>query len=131
MYGSGMSGSTRRTAAQWVLLCLLFLGVVGMHHVNLDADLPAGHAMMSAVADPHGGHAPEEPAPAPAHDMLHLCMAILCAVTSVLLLGLLLLRVVGSLRDWTAARATWPRAPDRPPLRCGRGMLNSLCVLRL
>ena len=131
MYGSGMSSGTRRTAAQWALLCLLFLGVVGMHHVNVGADLPAGHATMSAVADPYSDHAPEEPAPTPTHDMLHLCMAIICAITTALLLGLLLLRVTDSLRDRTAARATWPRAPDRPPPRCGRGMLNSLCVLRL
>ncbi|MFS8097402.1 DUF6153 family protein [Lentzea alba] len=126
-----MSGSMQRTAAQWALLCLLFLGVVGMHHVNVDTDMPAGHAVMSATADPHSGRAPDEPGPAPTHDMLHLCMAILCAVTPLLLLASLLLRVVQPHEDGTAATPSWPRAPARPPPPGGRGLLNSLCVLRL
>lgn len=125
-----MSGSTQRTATQWALLCLLFLGVVGMHHVNVGADTPGGHAVMSATTDAHEGQSPGEPEPAPAHDMLHLCMAILCAVASALLFGWLLLRPVGPPLN-RAAAAVWPRAPGRPPPIGGRGTLNSVCVLRL
>jgi hypothetical protein len=123
-----MIGSTQRTAAQWTLLCLLVLGVVGMHHVNVDT--PDGHA---AVASAHGDHhhAPDEPEPAPAHDMVHMCVAILCAVASLLLLGWLLLRLARPSDAPAASTPAWPRAPARPPPLGGRGLLNSLCVLRL
>lgn len=121
----------QRTAAQWALLCLLFLGVVGMHHVNVDTEMPAGHAVMSATADPYGDHTPDDPEPAPAHNMLHLCMAILCAVVPLLLLAWLLLRTMRPDDDGAATKPAWPRAPARPPPLGGRGLLNSLCVLRL
>lgn len=125
-----MSGSTQRTAAQWALLCLLFLGVVGMHHVNMGTDMSGGHAAVSTVAGSHGDHAPNAPEPAPAHDMLHLCLAILGAVVS-LLLAWLLLRVVRPAEAGAAATPAWPRAPDTPPPLGGRRLLSSLCVLRL
>lgn len=121
----------RRTAAQWALLCLLLLGVVGMHHVNVGADMPGGHTAMSTPADAHVDHAPNEPAPAPAHDMLHLCVAILCAVASLLLLGLSLLRAARLSERRVTATPAWPRAPRKPPPKNGRALLNSLCVLRL
>src|SRR5688500_13291849 len=128
-YGSGMTGNAQRTAAQWALLCLLVLGVVGMHHVSAGAGMPGGH---TAVASAHGDHhAPDEPEPAPTHDMLHLCMAILGAVTSLLLLGWPLLRLTRPPDDPAASTPAWPRAPARPPPLGGRGLLNSLCVLRL
>jgi len=124
-----MTGSAQRTAAQWALLCLLVLGVVGMHHVNAGTDMSAGHV---ATASTHGDHhAPDEPEPAPAHDMLHMCMAILCAAVSLLLLGWLLLRLTRPSDDPATSTPTWPRAPARPPPLGGRGLLNSLCVLRL
>lgn len=121
----------QRTAAQWALLCLLFLGVVGMHHVNVDAEMPAGHAVMPATADPHSDHAPDEPGPAPTHDMLHLCMAILCTVVPLLLLASLPRSVMRADENGAAAAPAWPRAPARPPPLGGRGLLSSLCVLRL
>lgn len=118
-----MTGNAQRTAAQWALFCLLVLGVVGMHHVNVDADMPGGHtAVASANGEPS---APDEPA----HDMLHMCLAILSVVASLALLGWLLVRLPRP----SDSRATpaWPPAPARPPPICGRGLLNSLCVLRL
>lgn len=123
-----MTGSAQRTAAQWALLCLLVLGVVGMHHVNVDTG-QSGHSAMSVTA--HGHHAPDEPEPAPTHDVLHLCMAVLGAAVSLLLFGWLLLRAVRPMRDEKAATPAWPRAPDWPPPLGGRGLLSSLCVLRL
>lgn len=131
-YGSGMTGSAQRTAAQWALLCLLVLGVIGMHHVNAGADVPGGHAGIAATTSSHGDHhAPDAPEPAPAHDMSHMCMAILCAVVSLLLLGWLLLRLSRPSHDAAASTPAWPRAPARPPPLAGRGLLNSLCLLRL
>ncbi|MCX2946773.1 hypothetical protein [Lentzea sp. NEAU-D7] len=125
-----MTRSTQRTAAQWVLLCLLVLGVIGMHHVNAGA--PGAQAGIAATAGAHGGHhAPDDPEPAPAHDMSHMCMAILCAVVSLLLLGWSLLRLSRPPDDRAASAPAWPRAPARPPPLGGRGVLTSLCVLRL
>lgn len=121
----------QRTAAQWALLCLLFLGVVGMHHVNVDTEMPGGHTVMSTAADLHRDHMPDEPEPAPVHDMLHLCMAILCAVVPLLLLAVLLLRVMRPNEDGAAATPAWPRAPELPPPLSGRRLLSSVCVLRL
>ncbi|KOV82455.1 hypothetical protein [Nocardia sp. NRRL S-836] len=119
-----MDGSTRRTAAQWALLCLLLLGVVGMHHVTPDTGPPA----MSTATGSHGDHAPGEPEPS--HGVLHLCMAVLAAVVP-LLLGWLLLRALRPTQSGATGTPAWPRAPQRPPPPGGRALLSSLCVLRL
>jgi hypothetical protein len=129
MYGSYMAPGTHSRTTQWVLLCVLFLGVVGMHHVNVSNDMSLAHGSMSTSAH----HAPpsEDPAPQPTHEMLHLCVAVLCAVVSLLLLGWLLLRTTRPIAGRALASVAWPRAPDRPPPRGGRDLLSSLCVLRL
>ncbi|SMD25532.1 DUF6153 family protein [Lentzea albidocapillata] len=121
-------GAHSRTT-QWVLLCALFLGVVGMHHVNVSNDMSPTHGSISTSAH----HAPpsEDPAPQPTHEMLHLCVAVLCAVVSLLLLVWLLLRAARPITGRVFASAPWPRAPNRPPPRGGRDLLSSLCVLRL
>ncbi|MEU0880437.1 hypothetical protein ABZ345_17685 [Lentzea sp. NPDC005914] len=124
-----MEDSTRRTVTQWLLLCVLFLGVVGMHHVAMGDDTSAGHGMTQAIS--HHEQAPEEPAPAPAHDMLHLCVAVLCAFGSLLLLAWLLLSFFVPAVGRTASASAWPRAPEHPPPIGGRDLLSSLCVLRL
>ncbi|GLZ27857.1 hypothetical protein Lesp02_00470 [Lentzea sp. NBRC 105346] len=124
-----MPNSTRRTVTQWLLLCVLFLGVVGMHHVAMNGDMPPGHGMVAAAHEPH---VPEhDPAPPPAHDMLHLCVAVLCAFASALLLTWLLLRSARPLADRWRSSSSRPRAPARPPPIGGRALLGSLCVLRL
>lgn len=125
-----MAPGTHSRTIQWVLLCVLFLGVVGMHHVNVSNDMSLAHGSMSTSAH----HAPpsEDPAPLPMHEMLHLCVAVLCAAVSLLLLAwLLLLRTERPIAGRILASAAWPRAPDRPPPRGGRDLLSSLCVLRL
>lgn len=65
------------------------------------------------------------------HDLLHLCMAVVCALGFAL--ALRLLRRLGA---WTPGerpvigyRAV--RMPARPPPRWGRELLHSACVLRL
>ena len=128
MYGSCMATSTRRTVTQWLLLCVLFLGVVGMHHVATSGDMTSGHDMVTA----HHEHSPEEPAPSsPGHDMLHLCVAVLCAVVSLLLLAWLLVRSAPQNAGHAVGSSAWPRAPGRPPPVSGRSLLSSVCVLRL
>ncbi|WP_112263090.1 DUF6153 family protein [Lentzea terrae] len=124
-----MAPSTHGRTTQWVLLCALFLGVVGMHHVNVSNDMSPTHGSISTSAH----HAPpsEDPAPQPMHEMLHLCVAVLCAVVSLLMLVVLLMRTAHPIAGRILASAAWPRAPDRPPPRGGRDLLSSLCVLRL
>ncbi|MDX8143226.1 hypothetical protein SAMN04488074_11969 [Lentzea albidocapillata subsp. violacea] len=124
-----MTESTHHRAIHWVLLCVLFLGVVGMHHVAVSDDMSPTHGSMSVGA--YDAPPTEEPAPQPAHEMLHLCVAVLCAVVSLLLLGWLLLRAERPIAGRILASVAWPRAPDRPPPRGGRDLLSSLCVLRL
>lgn len=124
-----MALGTHSRTTQWVLLCVLFLGVVGMHHVNVSNDMSLAHGAASTSAH----HAPpsEEPAPQPTHEMLHLCVAVLCVVVSLLLLVWLLLRTARPIAGRILASSAWPRAPERPPPRSGRDLLSSLCVLRL
>lgn len=125
-----MAGSTRRTVTQWLLLCVLFLGVVGMHHVATSGEMASGHDMTQMTAHPE--HSPEEPAPSsPEHDLLHLCVAVLCAAVSLLLLAWLLVRSTTQGAGLAPGSSAWSRAPDRPPPIGGRALLSSLCVLRL
>ena len=124
-----MRNSARRTVTQWLLLCALFLGVVGMHHVTAESGMLSGHGVVSATS--HHQPAPEEPVPSPTHDMLHLCVAVLCAVGSVLLLAWLLLRMARPLADRLRSTSAWPRAPGHPPPISGRDLLSSVRVLRL
>lgn len=119
----------------WVLA----LAVVGMHHLSSDevASHPMSSVSFSADAnccdhaspgmldDQHG------PAHEGQHDMLHLCLAVLCAALG---LGLILIalrrQAIGDLFSSVIGRAVRPRSP---PLRF-RGapaLLASLCVLRL
>lgn len=124
-----MPTSTKRTATRWLLLSVLFLGVVGMHHVTTSGDLPSAHDVMSTAA--HHSHSPEHPEPTPEHDTLHLCMAVLTGAASMLLLMWLLVRTSRPVDERPRTTSDWPRAPDHPPPINGRGLLSSLCVLRL
>lgn len=129
-----MKPGARATGPRWLLLCLLLLGVVSMHHF-VPAE-PDGHltgmaaSAMSEVSQPDPMHQPHEPVPSPAHDLLHLCMAVLCVIIGLILVGLLLAMTrptrAPSLRpQWRVSRV------DRPPGLSGRALLNSVCVLRV
>jgi hypothetical protein len=129
---------------QVLLLCALALGVVAMHHVGMAnaAGTTAMHAMSSdagpqeATAPPETGSGHPDPhhdpgLPGGLHDVLHLCLAVLCAA------GALLLTVVVFLgTSWfttafsRAAGSRGSPSRGRPPNRGGRGILTSLCVLR-
>jgi hypothetical protein len=124
-----MTGSTRRAVTQWLLLCALLLGVVGMHHVAMSGEMASGRDMTQVTA--HHQHSPEEPAPSPEHDVLHLCVAVLCAVVSMLLLAWLLVRTTSQRTGRAPGSPAWSRAPGHPPPAGGRALLSSVCVLRL
>ena len=126
-----MRDGIRHTATRWLLLCVLFLGVVGMHHVTMSSDIAPPHGAMSVTVNTPERQAPEEPEPHPAHDMLHLCVAVLFAVVSLLLLTLALTQAARPPADELRTTSAWPRAPDHPPPIGGRALLSSVCVLRL
>jgi hypothetical protein len=121
----------RTTGPQWLLLCLLLLGVVGMHHfVPTPTHDIASVAPSIALGEPMQAPMHDPAAPAPAHELMHLCMAVLGAVLGLLLIALL----IGVLR-WDSQRIPSPASSagrvDRPPGLSGRTLLASVCVLRL
>ncbi|MEV5714772.1 DUF6153 family protein [Amycolatopsis mediterranei] len=123
-----------------LLLCALALGVVAMHHVGMAnaAGTTAMHAMSSdagpqeATAPPETGSGHHDPGlPGGLHDVLHLCLAVLCAAGALLLAVVVFLGI--SWFTTTFSRADGSRGSPsrgRPPNRGGRGILTSLCVLR-
>ena len=125
-------------ARQILLLCALTLSVLGMHHVALPPHQP-GHAVMAAEpvqGPPAMPMTDVDPATQPAggsgngtgHDLLHLCLVVLCAA-AVFLLATWLLATVR-----TTAAATGDRRSRRPRVVrpvAGRALLASVCVLRL
>lgn len=120
---------------QVVLLCLLALCVTAMHHVSAsDGEpvvMPAGVAASMPAADAAVAehHAPGHGG---AHDLLHLCLAVLTTLGGLLLLARLLLpRRPGTPHPARPASSRGSPAPDRPPDRPGRTVLASLCVLRV
>jgi hypothetical protein len=106
-----------------------------MHHLSThdqSTHTMAGMATAAGVehADPGmaGQHTPQ---PGGRHDVLHLCLAVLCVVLG---LGLVLMalrrRTIADLVGLFVAKATRPRSPPPPP-RGVPARLASLCVLRL
>jgi hypothetical protein len=144
-----MRSNTARRARQLLLLCALALSVIGMHQLVLAAP-GTPHATMSAeahtVAPPAAmtsgmtavttsAALPEvQPAGAPGsdmgHDLLHLCLAVLCATGGVLLLAWLLAAVDTTLPTLVTGLRPPPWLTRRPSRTAGRFLLVSLCVLR-
>lgn len=122
---------------RWVPLILLVLGVVLMHHVPAHSAShhgpSAAHTSVDAGPGEHNmaaeaARAVIEAPPMPAHDPLHLCLAILAGL-AVLLLPLLgnTIRHAPSPAGAAAIPVrSRPRAPPSVPRR-----LAELCVLRL
>lgn len=123
---------------QWMLVWALAVAVVGMHHlatseqsthpmagVSIAAHVDCCDHADAAVSDQHA------PMPGGRHDMLHLCLAVLCAALGI---GLILIAArrgaVGELFRSLLMRVTHPRSPPPRP-RGGPALLASLCVLRL
>jgi len=125
-------GRTQRV----VLLCALALGMLTMHHVNAAGvvhETVKTFAVDSPAAAMTADSTPQPPA-CPLcgeHDVLHVCLAVLCA-TTMILLALLALLIFSSAS--TTAAATGPRGSPgtrHPPHRGGRAVLACLCVLRV
>jgi disulfide bond formation protein DsbB len=141
-----MRSGTASRARQILLLCALTLSVLGMHHVALPSH-EVGHAAMTAEPMPTmatAAMAPATTAPAMAsmnpaaqpsddsgtstgHDLLHLCLVVLCAAAVFLLATWLLATVSATRADPGNQRPSLPRAPRV----AGRSLLASVCVLRL
>lgn len=135
-YGEGVQQTAGPRAPGCVLVCLLLLGLVLMHHA------PAAEHHMGAMGPPAATAAvtagstcpagtPDCPMPGQAHDMLHLCLAVIGTLAGVLLLGAFLGLVRGIFASpRLSGDVPLPRV-DRPPGWPGRTVLTSLCVLRL
>jgi hypothetical protein len=132
---SSALGRTQRV----ILLCALALGVLAMHHVNAAgivqetvetfvADVPAAAtAVASLDATPQHPDCPM----CGDHDVLHVCLAVLCASAMILLALLALLQTAS---PFTAAAIIGPRGSPRPappPGEGGRAVIACLCVLRV
>jgi hypothetical protein len=127
----------RGRAWQVILLCALAFALVGMHHVTAAGEPHQENAAVMSVmpadqpdvdspaSDQHPGM------PMSAHDLLHLCMAVLFAAGAVLLGFWFLLRTIPTTYTRTLIGARASPRKDRPPGITGRVLLTSLCVLRL
>jgi hypothetical protein len=127
-----MAQSRHVMEPRWLLLCLLLLGLIGMHHFVPTSPHDVMAAMPAAVDVMHDApaHEPESPGnPAPSHDLMHLCMAIVCATVGLLLIALLL-TVFRRDRDPVPSSPDPLGRVDRPPGLFGRTLLTSVCVLR-
>ena len=133
----------RRRLAQWLLLCAVAVGVIGMHHLAsaqsehgmgtahhvVESSAP-DHAITLADAGPTAAAAPTMPMSG--HDMLHLCMAALMSTVAPLLLLLLALAAVLALSaEVVRAVGDLSRRRRGPPPRSGQQILSLVSVLRL
>lgn len=106
-----------------VLLCLLAFGLVGMHHFVADEHVDGPAVTVVAHSGQPAGHHDS----GMAHDVLHLCLAVVLAGVLLGLWMLLRAALTPPLARRPAGRPR-SRAPDRPS---GRAALAGLCVLRL
>jgi hypothetical protein len=121
-------------ARQILLLCALTLSVLGMHHVALPPHETA-HSVMAAESMATPAMTDMSPAAQPSgdsgtgmgHDLLHLCLVVLCAAAVFLLATWLLATVRATRIDPGNQRRSFPQ----PPRVAGRALLASVCVLRL
>lgn len=120
-----MRPSTASRARQILLLCALALAVLGMHHVAPPPQESAHVAMADApMPVPSSG----DTGTGTGHDLLHLCLVVVCAAAVFLL------------ATWPRTTASAPRtrpgnhrrpAVPRAPKAAGRALLAEVCVLRL
>lgn len=129
-----MRSGTASRARQILLLCALTLSVLGMHHVTLPPH-ETGHSAMAEESMATPVMASMNPVAQPsadsgtgmAHDLLHLCLVVLCAAAVFLLTTWLLATVSTTRADPAHQRPPFPPAPRD----AGRSLLASVCVMRL
>lgn len=125
---------------RWALLSVLAWGVLAMHHVKSaepdhQAAMHAAVAMTtpaatieSSTASPaeQNGHQPLG-----AHELMHLCLAVICVTVGVVLAS----RLLRAWREWaprlSIMSSTRLTAARPPPSRRGRDILHTVCVLRV
>lgn len=134
MYRGTVLHRFRTRASQWALVWAVAFAVVGMHHLGTqESTVHATTASAAATVADCCDHASEEHTPAPTgqHDILHLCLAILCAAMG-LTLAMFALRGRSVTEHLSALsmRAVPPRFP-RPRPGGAPARLAELCVLRL
>jgi hypothetical protein len=104
-----------------------------MHHVGMAEMSPSMAGQAVAVAEQHVSPMPEshdQQNSGMDHGMLHLCLAVLCTVIAVAL-ALWLRRAVSSSTSLRTGRIRGAAASRPPPLRPGRDILTTFCVLRI
>jgi hypothetical protein len=124
--------------ARWVLLCALAVAVVAMHHAGtVEADQsmttgqPAAMALLQGMAAPivaSGDQGQHDSGMN--HDMVHLCLAVMDAAVA-LVVTAWVLRVVCSEAFPLVGRVRGRSRARPPPLRLGRDILLTSCVLRV
>ena len=135
VYRDVVLSRVRIRASQWALVWAVAFALVGMHHLGTqepDAH-PTTVSAAASVLDCCAHDASQEHAPNPAgqHDMLHLCLAILCAALSLALALFAMSR--RTVTERLGTRSTGAVRPRAPPPRPGGApaRLAQLCVLRL
>lgn len=134
-------GMTRRGLgawARWVLLCALAVAVVAMHHVgmvwadqSMTTGQPAVMALQQGMAAPIAARGDQGQRDSGMnHDMVHLCLAVMGAAVA-LVVTAWLFRVVRSEAFPLVGRVRGRSRARPPPLRLGRDILLTSCVLRV
>lgn len=129
-YGVLVSTKALSGLRRGLLLCALVLGVVAMHQLVTTDGTPemASAAMASTVSMQPSFTADHDEMPGGIpHDLMHLCMAVLCSLAVAILLIAVRQRPMATPRPVSRSDA---RAPDRPPPIAGRLLLAQVCVLR-
>ncbi|MEV6908782.1 DUF6153 family protein [Amycolatopsis sp. NPDC051071] len=144
-----MTQSAYPAALRWLLLCVVALGLVGMHHVTAEAShgavhKTAGHETAKhetathdmaavAMADPCCTDTPahDDGSEHNEHNGLHLCLAVLAAAV-LLFVAWLLVRRGRTMATWKSPPgngSAWGRDPPR--WRPVPERLSFLCVSRV
>nr|WP_246481161.1 DUF6153 family protein [Amycolatopsis umgeniensis] len=110
------------------MLCVVALGLVGMHHVIAETGHGAGHSAV-AMADPCCADTPSHDDGG--HSGLHLCLAVLAAAV-LLIVTWLLVRSGRTVVTWKSHRGAGSASGRDPPRwRPVLRRLSFLCVLRV
>ncbi|KZB85790.1 DUF6153 family protein [Amycolatopsis regifaucium] len=127
-----MTQSAYPAALRWLLLCVVALGLVGMHHVIAESGHGAGHETSAfAMADPCCPDTPSHDDGDGGHSGLHLCLAVLAAAV-LLIITWLLVRSGRTGATWRARSASGSASGRDPPRwRPVPERLSFLCVLRV
>ncbi|WP_409494109.1 DUF6153 family protein [Amycolatopsis sp. cmx-11-12] len=125
-----MTQSSYPAALRWLLLCVVALGLVGMHHVIAETGHGAGHeTSVVAMVDPCCPDTPSHDDGG--HSGLHLCLAVLAAAV-LLIVTWLLVRSGRTVVTWKSRRGGGSASGRDPPRwRPVPERLSFLCVLRV